>query len=224
MSVKNYILLGPPGSGKSTQAKNLQETFGLAHIDIGSEMRAVAKEDTSFGRNLNEIINQRHELASNEIMSAVLEQALKRVPENAGVLIDGAPRNVPQIEAVLQALHHFERSIEKVIFISISEEDAVERISKRYLCLDCLRPYILGQDIFNAETKCGVCGGAIGQRPDDTPAGVRKRYQIFYSATLPVIEHFEKEHLLVRVDGHRSADEVFRNIASGIGQSLQETL
>jgi adenylate kinase len=212
MFIGNYILLGPPGSGKSTQAKRLKEAFGLEHIEMGSEMRAVSEEDTPLGRAVNEAINHRHELTSDDIMEAVLEKALKRVPENVGVLIDGAPRRAAQIEVVKKVLQTPGRSIDRVIFISISEEESVKRISKRYFCFDCRRPYILGADIFDEKAECKMCGGKIGQRKDDTPEGVRKRYQVFSSETLPVIEYFEKEKLLLRIDGNRSADEVFLDI------------
>lgn len=212
----NLILLGPPGSGKSTQAKRLKEAFGLEHIEMGSEMRAVSEEDTSLGRAVNEAINHQHELTSDDIMEAVLVNALKRVSLNQGVLVDGAPRRISQIEVVRRALKNFGRAIGKVIFINILEEEAIKRISKRYFCFDCRRPYILGQDILNAEEECKVCGGKIGQRKDDTQEGVRKRYQVFSSETLPVIEHFEKERILIRIDGQKSVDEIFEDIKNSL--------
>lgn len=215
MSTGNYILLGPPGSGKSTQAELLKKALGLVHIDIGSELRAAAEEDTPFGHTLNDTINRRRELVSDEVMAAILKKALSRVPETIGVLIDGAPRRASQIDEVLRVIRASGRTIAKVIFISLSEEESVERISKRYLCFGCRQPYIFGKDIFSPDTACSVCGGKIGQRKDDTPAGVRKRYGIFHSETLPVIEHFEKEHLLLRVDGNQDADAIFKDI---IGQ------
>ena len=212
MPTRNYILLGPPGSGKSTQAERLKKALGLTHIDMGSALRAAAREDTPFGHELNEIINQRHELVSDEIMERVLIQAIERAPENTGVLIDGTPRRASQIDAVIRVLQDSGRAIKGVIFISLSEQEAVERISKRYLCRNCLQPYILGKDFFSPTEVCSVCGGEIAQRADDTPEGIRTRYQIFHSETLPVIEHFEKMHLLLRIDGDQEADATFQSI------------
>jgi adenylate kinase len=212
MPTRNYILLGPPGSGKSTQAERLKQALSLTHIDMGSALRAAAREDTPFGRKLNEIINQRHELVSDEIMEEVLVQVIRRAPENIGVLIDGTPRRASQIDAVVRVLQSSGRAIKGVIFINLSEKEAVERISKRYLCQGCLRPYIWGKDLFSQTEVCGTCGGKIAQRADDTPEGVRTRYQIFHSETLPVIDYFEKMHLLLRIDGDQDAETTFRNI------------
>lgn len=218
-SVGNYILLGPPGSGKSTQAELLKKALGLVHIDIGSELRAAAEEDTPFGSTLNDIINRRRELVSDDIMATILEKALSRVPATVGVLIDGAPRRASQIDEVLRVVRSSGRTIDKVIFIGLSEKESIERISKRYLCSGCRQPHIFGKDIFSSDAVCDVCGGKISQRKDDTPEGVRTRYQIFHSETLPVIEHFEKEHMLISVDGNQEADATFNDILGQIAAS-----
>lgn len=217
MSVtKNYILLGPPGSGKSTQAELLKKALDVAHIDIGSELRAAAEEDTPLGREINETIHIRHSLTSDAIMKAVFEKAIRRVPESQGILLDGAPRRASQIDEVTAVLRSVGRSISQVIFINLSEEASISRISKRYLCFGCHRAYISGTDIAASDTVCGACGGKIGQRKDDTPEGVRERFRIFQSETLPVIEHFEREKLLLRVDGNQDAETIFRDIMEHI--------
>ncbi|MEI9966345.1 MAG: nucleoside monophosphate kinase [Candidatus Moraniibacteriota bacterium] len=104
---KTYILLGPPGSGKSTQAELLARHFQLVHIDIGRELRSAAEKDTQLGREINEIINQKTDLVPDSVVVRVLSHVLEQVPKEAGVLIDGAPRRFSQIQAVEEALRTF---------------------------------------------------------------------------------------------------------------------
>lgn len=216
VQTNNYVLLGPPGSGKSTQAELLKKALNLAHIDIGSELRAAAEEDTSFGQEINKTIHIQHSLVSDAIMLSVLKRALERVPASEGILLNGAPRRASQIDEVEAALRFAQRSITKVIFIDLSEKVSAGRISKRYLCFGCHHAYILGKDLTTPEEACHICGGKIGQRKDDTVSGVRKRFRIFYKETLPVMEYFEKKGLLVRVNGDRDAESIFRDILEHI--------
>lgn len=207
-----YILLGSAGSGKSTQAELLKSSLHLAHIDIGAELRAVASHDTELGKQVNEIINVRHEFVPDAIVFAVLEDAIRSVPESVGLLIDGIPRRESQIERVLELLKETGRSLNKVIFIDVPEAVSVERISKRYSCQGCKRSYILGKNLIDAARPCRYCGGQIAQRPDDTEEGVRKRHQIFREETLPVIKYFEGTGQLLSVDGDEETYRVFKYI------------
>jgi adenylate kinase len=212
MVAYNFSLLGPPGSGKSTQAELLKKKFGLVHVDIGSELRAVAEQDTDLGHTIDEIIHHRGELVPDSIMEEIFRQAVARVPKNRGTILDGAPRYVSQIDELLRILEEHGRSIDKIIFIDISEEESVARISKRYLCFACHRSYILGKDITVNDVVCLDCGGRVGQRKDDTPEGVHKRFAVFQSETFPVIEYFEKKGLLLRVSGAQHPEAIFADI------------
>lgn len=224
MSTYNCSLLGPPGSGKSTQAELLKKKFDFAHVDIGSELRVAAEQDTEIGRTIDEIIHHRGELVPDNIMEEVFRQAIARVPQNQGIIFDGAPRYVSQIDEFLQILETYDRSINKIIFIDISLEESIARISKRYLCFGCRRPYILGKDITSGDAVCQSCGGRIGQRKDDTPEGVHKRFTVFQAETFPVIEYFEKKGLLLRVDGKQGPEAIFQDIVAHIGPIAKDTL
>jgi len=207
-----YILLGSAGSGKSTQAELLKSSLHLSHIDIGSELRAVASQDTKLGHQVHEIINIKHSFVPDEVVFAVLSDAIHFVPETVGLLIDGIPRRESQIEKVLEVLEQSGRSLNKVIFIDVPEAISVDRISKRYSCSLCKRNYILGKNLIDSEVPCRYCGGHIVQRADDTEEGVRTRHHIFQQETLPVIHYFEKTGQLLRIDGNQETYKVFQNI------------
>jgi len=212
-----YILLGPPGSGKSTQADLFGREFGAAHIDMGAALRAAASERTPFGETLSDIINRRRELVPDGIVRSILENELRKVGPSRPVVIDGAPRRESQIQAVLSAIHGSGRELRKVILIDLSEEGSVARISKRFSCGSCGRKLILGADLPSETATCPSCGGAVSRREDDTEAGVRKRYRIFLEETLPVIADFEGRGGLLRVSGDRDADGIFSEIMAGLG-------
>lgn len=207
-----YILLGSAGSGKSTQAELLKSSLHLSHIDIGAELRAVAAHDTELGRQVHEIINVRHEFVPDEVVFAVLEDAIRSVPETVGLLLDGIPRRESQIEKVLELFRETGRSLNKVIFIDVPEAVSVERISKRYACEGCKRTYILGKNLIDSEKPCRYCGGKIAQRVDDTEEGVRKRHQIFHQQTFPVVKYFEGTGQLLHVNGDQETYKVFKYI------------
>ncbi len=207
-----YILLGSAGSGKSTQAELLKSSLHLSHIDIGGELRAVASQNTSLGRQVNDIINIKHEFVPDDVVFAVLTDAVLSVPETVGLLIDGIPRRESQIEKVLDVLEKSNRSLNKVIFIDVPATVSVERISKRYACQGCKRTYILGKNLIDAEKPCRYCSGHIAQRADDTEEGVRKRHQIFQEETLPVVKYFEETGQLLRIDGDQETYKVFQAI------------
>lgn len=213
----NYSLLGPPGSGKSTQAELLKKSLNLVHVDIGSELRAIAEQDTDLGRTVDEIIHHRGELVPDNIMEDVFRQAVARVPQDKGVLVDGAPRYVSQIDEFLRIFTECGRVLDEIIFIDLPLEESIARISKRYLCFACRHPYIFGKDIVVDDIVCGDCGGRVGQRKDDTVDGVTKRFQVFQTETLPVIEYFEKKNMLLRVNGRQGSEEIFKEIMEKVG-------
>ncbi len=212
---KTYILLGPPGCGKSTQAEYFKTRFGAVHLDMGGALRRAAAEPTAIGKRLYEIINGEHALVPDGVMRAVLEEELGKVPEDALLIIDGTPRRESQIDDVVGALADFDRSIDKVIFIELSEADSVERISNRFSCAGCGAKLILGKD-FAAGGTCPSCGGVVGQRADDTSEGVGERWRIFHEDTMPVLDFFAAHGKLIRVSGTEPAASISAKIDAAL--------
>ena len=212
---KTYILLGPPGSGKSTQAEYFKERYQAVHLDMGNALRRAAAEPTPIGQELYEIINKKKELVPDGVMRAVLEREVRNVPKDALLIIDGTPRRRSQIDSVVGSLAAYGRSIDKVVFIELSERDSVERISNRFSCADCGTKFILGKDFRRGDT-CSRCGGVVVQRTDDTPDGVRTRWRIFHEDTIPVLEFFAEQGKLIRVSGTESSEMIFDAIMEGV--------
>ncbi|NTW14067.1 MAG: nucleoside monophosphate kinase [Candidatus Moranbacteria bacterium] len=211
------VLLGPPGSGKSTQADFFVKQLGAVHIDIGGALRNVAHEDTAFGREVDEIIHVRRELVPDDIVRAVLEREFRTIPPEKLVIVDGAPRSEEQVDDVFSVVRDAGRKFLGAVFIVLPVEESVDRISKRYSCGECGRKFILGTNISDALTPCPDCGGTVVQRQDDTVEGVRKRWQVFHDNTLPVLRRFERKGVLTRVSGRQTSEEIFTQIRKDFG-------
>lgn len=209
----NLIILGPPGSGKGTQADFLAKKYNLAHIDMGLALRQTAKEKTALGEKIAHIINAKRELVFDRIVFSVLNKELKKVPSRRGIILDGAPRRVDQIDEIEKAFKKISRKINRVIYLKISDRESVKRISRRYQCSRCFARFVLGKDIKNPRYGCPVCAGKIKRREDDTPAGIRKRLAVYRRETTPVIRYFRKKKMLLEINGEKKIGEIFKTLA-----------
>jgi len=188
----NLIILGPQGSGKGTQAEKLSQKFDLEHIDMGKFLREVALLDTPLGKEIHEIINIKKELVSDKILQEVIHLKIMGLPCEQGIVFDGVPRNINQLEYFETVLKEAGRKIDKTVLINLSEKESLERISKRRICEKCKKVFIFGKDIQSMEEKCNSCGGKIIQRIDDSEEGVKKRLKIFKEETMPIVEYYKK--------------------------------
>jgi len=216
----NIIILGPQGSGKGTQAELLAKKFKLEHIDMGRYLREAASLKTSLGREINEIINIKKELVSDRILKKVVEIKLKELPREQGIVFDGVPRNKNQLVYVEEVITEVGRKINLVIALDLSEAESIERIAARRVCSQCKKVYILGKDQEAKSGICSQCGGLVVQRVDDTPEGVKKRLRIFKEETLPIINYYQKQDKLIKIDGDQSIEKRFQSIVKKIDQEL----
>lgn len=189
----------------------MAEKYGLVHIETGLIFREIGRENSELGRKIKEL-NDNKEMIPDHITIDVLRNYLVKVPIEKGVILDSAPRTQGQIELVENLMQELGRKVDKAIYITLPYEESITRITKRYACMVCYRHFVLGRDIANAEDPCPTCGGPIMQRPDDTPDGIAKRLKVFYEVTIPVIEHYRKEGLLLEVDGNQEIKTVFERI------------
>jgi len=213
----NIIIFGPQGSGKGTQADLLAQKFNLAHIETGLIFREIARDDSELGR-IVKALNEQKEMIPDDITIDVLRHSLEKVPAGMGVIIDSAPRTFGQILGVEQMLDEMKFPIDKAIYIKLPYAESIARISKRYACTVCYRHFVLGNQIKDVHEHCPTCGGPVMQRGDDTPEGITKRLDTFYKITIPVIEHYRNQGLLIEIDGNKKVEKVFSDIIEKLAE------
>ncbi len=206
----NIIILGPQGSGKGTQAELLAKKYGLDHFDAGHALRQISLLNTPLGRDVNEIVMVKKELVPSRLLKEVLHIRLNDLGREQGIVFDGVPRNLEQTIYFQEALREFGRKINRVIFIDISKEESLKRIGKRFSCEKCKEAVVLKAS--DKKFVCLKCGGKLVQRSDDTKEGIEKRLKIFEMETMPVIEYFEKEQLISKINGEQPEEKVFEEI------------
>ena len=211
----NILLLGLSGSGKGTQAKLLAEKYNLKHLQTGEILRNIAKSGSEFGKRIAEVIN-RGEFVPYQWILEIAREEIRKLDENQGVVFEGFSRKLPEVKELYKILAKYNRKLDYVFLINISDKEAIERLSKRRICKKCHRLFIVGVTINENETKCPDCGGEIYRRSDDTLEGIKKRLAEFKKETQPVIEFFKERGDLIVINGEQSIEEVFKEIVGQI--------
>ncbi len=198
------VFLGPPGSGKGTQAKKLSKEMGLLHISTGDLLREAVKNGTPLGKKAKEYMDK-GELVPDEVVISLIEEVM---PKDGGFILDGFPRTVPQAIALEEMLKKYGRDVDKVVLFEISEEVVVDRLSGRLTCSVCGAVYHIRYNPPKQEGICDLCGGKLIQREDDKEEVVRRRFKVYREQTAPLIEFYEKRHKLIRLDATKDVEEV----------------
>ena len=203
----DIILLGPPGAGKGTQAKRLEQTRGMVQMSTGDMLRSAREAGTPVGMMVREVMD-RGELVSDAIVSALIGEQLDCCA-GQGAIFDGYPRTRQQAEALEILLAERGRKLDHVIELAVDEEALVERITGRFTCATCGAGYHDKFKLPKAEATCDVCGGhQFVRRPDDNEQTVRTRMAEYRVKTAPILPYYEEKGLVRRVDGMGSVDEV----------------
>jgi adenylate kinase len=213
------VLLGPPASGKGTQAAQLREYLNLPHVASGDLFRENLKEETELGLKAKAYMD-RGELVPDDVTIAMVMDRLSRPDCAGGAILDGFPRTIAQAEALDAALAARGYQISIVPSITVPEEILVERVSGRRLCRVCGESYHI---IFNPPRQPGICdkdGGELYQRDDDKPDTVRKRLRVYWDQTSPLIEYYRKRGLLAEVDGNQSIQAVQAALRAAVTEKI----
>lgn len=205
--------MGPPGSGKGTQAKLLASRYGIIHLAPGDMFRQEVKSGTDLGKVVGEVM-ARGELVSDDITVRIMDKKLKSGETGRGFVLDGFPRNIAQAEALDRMLAKMGARLDLVLNLAVSEEEILARTQARRTCSRCGRPYNLKASPPAVAGRCDVCGGELILRPDDKDEVVSERMRVYRHLTEPVIEHYEKQGLVVSVDGARDIDGVTQELVS----------
>lgn len=209
--------MGPQGSGKGTQVRLLANKFGLQIFETGDILRQLAKQDTPLGRKINEIINKKGGIIPWDMMKEkVLVQKLNELDKRKGVIFDGTPRILDEAIFWEGKLKETGRKIDYVFYISISNEESIKRLLIRKLCKKCAHPLIVGKDLKEEDTKCPICKSEVYRREDDTPEKIPKRLKWSEEKIKPVVEHYDKKNMLIKINGEQSIENVYKDIVNYI--------
>lgn len=212
----NIVLLGPPGSGKGTQAKRLEEAFGIAQLSTGDMLRSEVAAGSDVGRKADAIMRA-GQLVPDDMIIALIATKLDAPECRNGFILDGFPRTVPQAEALDVMLKGKGLKLDDVLELEVDDEAMVGRISGRFSCARCGAGY---HDSFKQPKVagvCDVCGSTeFVRRADDNAETVRARLKAYHAQTAPISAYYERQGILKRVDGMGAIDQVSKDLTKAI--------
>ena len=209
------ILLGAPGSGKGTQAKNIAEKVGITHVASGDLFRAAATRGDELGKQAKYYM-EKGLLVPDEITIKMILERIDASDCSKGVMLDGFPRTLEQAKALDQALDKKKQKIDRVFYIKVSTDELVRRLGGRFICRKCQAPYHKVSSPPKKEGICDKCGGELYQRADDTPETVRKRIDVYTKETSPLIDYYKKAKKLVEIKGEGNIDNITKDIIAAL--------
>jgi adenylate kinase len=215
---KYIVLLGPPGAGKGTQAQIVSKTLGLAHISSGDIFRENLKKQTELGK-LAQTFMDKGALVPDDVTIAMIQERLSRPDCTKGALLDGFPRTPAQAKALDDMLSDVDQKISCVPYINVPGEVLIERLTGRWTCPTCGYVY---HEKFNPPIQAGICDkdqSELYQRTDDKAETVKKRIDVYWEQTSPLIDYYQESGLLKEIDGTQAIEEVTAQLLEAIGRS-----
>ncbi len=216
--MKFVVLMGGPGAGKGTQAKQLEEALSLPQIATGDLFREHLRNKSELGE-LARTFMDKGELVPDEVTVAMVKDRLSRPDCAHGALMDGFPRTVPQAEAFERLLHEMGEQVSIAPYIHVASEVLLQRLAGRWTCKTCGHVYHV---LFNPPQKEGVCdldGGELYQRDDDTEETQKRRIEVYFKQTAPLLDYYRNKGMLAEINGEQSIDQVQNDLIEAIRNS-----
>lgn len=210
------IMLGAPGAGKGTQAKQIAAKYEIPHISTGDIFRANIKEGTELGKKAKAFMDK-GELVPDELTCDLVVDRISKPDAAKGYVLDGFPRTIPQAEALTKALEARGEKIDYAINVEVPDENIAHRMGGRRACIGCGATYHVEFNAPKVEDVCDTCGGELVLRDDDKPETVQKRLSVYHAQTQPLIDYYKKANVLVEVDGTQDINVVFQDIVKILG-------
>jgi adenylate kinase len=201
----NLLLYGPPGSGKGTQAEMLHARFNIPHIATGDILRSEVAAGTPLGKKAQPIMAAGG-YVPDEIMIGIIRNRLREPDSDAGFVMDGFPRTIPQAEALAALLRELGKHFDRVVYLKVETDELVKRLAGRMTCPIDQKTYPPGT------TTCPADGASLIQREDDKPEAVKQRIEIFLEKTMPLLDFYRRQGLVSEIDGVGTIDEIHKRI------------
>lgn len=210
------VFLGAPGAGKGTQAASMARKLKLVHIATGDLFRQALERGTGLGLKTKSYM-EKGVLVPDQITIDMVLERISAPDSGGGAVFDGFPRNLKQAEALDEALARQGKAIDKAVYIKVSEEELLERLSGRRVCRQCQAPCHMSDSPPRVEGRCDRCGGELYQRPDDTEASIKKRLEVYSDETAPLIDYYRRAGKLLEVAGEGGVEVVGNRIVAALG-------
>jgi len=212
------VLLGPPGSGKGTQAGVIAQKLGLAHVASGDLFREAARRDDKLGKQVKSYM-EKGLLVPDKITIKMILERISASDCKKGCMLDGFPRTLEQAKALDKALGGNGEAIDRVIYINVVTDELVRRLSGRFICRSCQMPYHLISSPPKVKGKCDKCEGELYQRADDSAETVRRRLDVYSVETAPLIDYYKKAGKLIEINGAGDIAKISDSIIAALNKN-----
>ncbi|MEW5993293.1 MAG: adenylate kinase [Candidatus Zixiibacteriota bacterium] len=212
---KNLVFLGPPGSGKGTQAVRLARELSITHLSTGDILRSAVKDGTPLGKQA-ETYMKKGELVPDHLLVSLIESKVTAGEMEDGFILDGFPRTVPQAESLKEMFQNNNVSLDAAILFDVSDEEVVRRLSGRWFCPACQATYNYPSRVPKKQGVCDYDGIKLQRRPDDEEDVVRNRLNVYKRQTQPIEDFYRGESVLMAIKAEGSPDEVFQSLLEAV--------